>query len=359
MKLGEIAKILNGRLDGNPDTEITGVAEIGRAGEGDIAFVVKEKYLTELRHSGASAVVLQEGMNAGVGSWESGAPIQWMGRRSQKTEDRIEKSLVFVKNPRLSLSYLMELFHPAQHSLKGIAPEVSINTKKIGKDVTIYPFVCIEDDVEIGDDVVIYPFTFVGKGSRIGEGSRIYSNISIYHDVIIGKNVIIHSGAVIGSDGFGFVKDENGSYRKIPQAGNVIIEDDVEIGSNTCIDRATLGSTIIKKAVKIDNLVQVAHNVTIGDNTVIAGQTGISGSCNIGKNVVMGGQVGTADHLKIGDGVVLAGRAGATGDLESGVYSGMPAIEHNLWKRIQVGLTKLPELIKKVRELEKKVGSKK
>ena len=173
--------------------------------------------------------------------------------------------------------------------------------------------------------------------------------------MIVGKNVIIHSGAIIGSDGFGFVKDDNGIYQKIPQVGNVIIEDDVEIGANVCIDRATLGSTIIKKGVKIDNLVQIAHNVIIGDNTVIAGQTGISGSCNIGKGVVMGGQVGIADHSNVDDGVILAGRAGVTGDLEAGIYSGIPAIEHNKWKRIQAGLTKLPELIKKVRELKRRL----
>jgi len=346
MKLGEIAKILNGRLDGDPDTEITGVAEIERAGAGDIAFVTNEKYLVELRHSGASAAVLQEGFRVDI--------------------DNRQKSYLFVKNPRLSLSYLLELFYPpspppsprrgeGQGEGKGIDSTASIKTQKIGNDVTIHAFACIEDDAEIGDNVVIYPFTFVGRGSKIGASSIIYSNVNIYHDVIIGKNAIIHSGAVIGSDGFGFVKDENGKYRKIPQVGNVIIEDDVEIGANTCIDRATLGSTVIKKGVKIDNLVQIAHNVTVGDNTVIAGQTGVSGSCNIGKNVVMGGQAGIADHLNIGDGVVLAGRAGAAGDLEAGVYSGMPAIEHNLWKRIQIGLAKLPETIKKVRKLEKEV----
>ncbi|MBI3815896.1 MAG: UDP-3-O-(3-hydroxymyristoyl)glucosamine N-acyltransferase [Nitrospinae bacterium] len=340
MKLSEIAKILNGRLDGNPDTEITGVAEIDRAGEGDITFAAQERYLYEIKNSRASAVVLKEGFDKLIA-------------------DSGQHPAISVKNPYLSLISLLKIFYPnPEPSHKGIDSKSSVKTKKIGKNVTVYPFVYIEDDAEIGDDVVIYPFTIVGRGSKIGAGSVLYSNVNVYHDVIIGKNVIIHSGAVIGSDGFGFVKDDNGKYRKIPQVGNVVIEDDVEIGANTCIDRATLGSTVIKKGVKIDNLVQIAHNVTIGDNTVIAGQAGISGSCNIGKNVVMGGQAGAADHLNIGDGVVLAGRAGATGDLESGVYSGMPAIDHGLWKRIQAGLTKLPELIKRVRELEKKVGSK-
>ena len=334
MKLGDIAKILDGRLNGSPDIDITGVAEIKRAVNGDITFVSKKKYLPELKHSKASAVILQEGLDE---------------------EGLIEKSSVIVKNPYLSLISLLKLFYPVQDNSKGISPQSLIKTKNIGRDVTIHPFVCIEDNVEIGDKVIIYPFTYIGRDSRIAEGSIVHSNVSIYHNVIVGKNVIIHSGAVIGSDGFGFVKDDNGVYQKIPQVGNVIIEDDVEIGANVCIDRATLGSTIIKKGVKIDNLVQIAHNVIIGDNTVIAGQTGISGSCNIGKGVVMGGQVGIADHSNVDDGVILAGRAGVTGDLEAGIYSGIPAIEHNKWKRIQAGLTKLPELIKKVRELKRRL----
>ena len=334
MKLGDIAKILDGRLNGSPDIDITGVAEIKRAVNGDITFVSKKKYLPELKHSKASAVILQEGLDE---------------------EGLIEKSSVIVKNPYLSLISLLKLFYPVQDNSKGISPQSLIKTKNIGRDVTIHPFVCIEDNVEIGDKVIIYPFTYIGRDSRIAEGSIVHSNVSIYHNVIVGKNVIIHSGAVLGSDGFGFVKDDNGVYQKIPQVGNVIIEDDVEIGANVCIDRATLGSTIIKKGVKIDNLVQIAHNVTIGDNTVIAGQTGVSGSCTIGKNVVMGGQVGLADHLNIGDRVILGGKAGVTGDIEAGVYSGIPAIEHNQWKRIQAGLIKLPELIKKVRELEKQI----
>jgi len=271
MKLGDIAKILDGRLNGSPDIDITGVAEIKRAVNGDITFVSKKKYLPELKHSKASAVILQEGLDE---------------------EGLIEKSSVIVKNPYLSLISLLKLFYPVQDNSKGISPQSLIKTKNIGRDVTIHPFVCIEDNVEIGDKVIIYPFTYIGRDSRIAEGSIVHSNVSIYHNVIVGKNVIIHSGAVLGSDGFGFVKDDNGVYQKIPQVGNVIIEDDVEIGANVCIDRATLGSTIIKKGVKIDNLVQIAHNVTIGDNTVIAGQTGVSGSCTIGKNVVMGGQVG-------------------------------------------------------------------
>ena len=334
MKLGEIAKILDGRLNGSPDTDITGVAEIKKAASGDITFVSKKEYLPELKHSKASAVVLQEGLDE---------------------KDLIGKPSVIVKNSYLSLIPLLKLFYPVRGDSKGISPQSLIKTKNIGKDVTIHPFVCIEDNAEVGDSVVIYPFTYIGKDSRIAEGSIVYSNVSIYHNVIVGKNVIIHSGAIIGSDGFGFVKDDNGIYQKIPQVGNVIIEDDVEIGANVCIDRATLGSTIIKKGVKIDNLVQIAHNVIIGDNTVIAGQTGISGSCNIGKGVVMGGQVGIADHSNVDDGVILAGRAGVTGDLEAGIYSGIPAIEHNKWKRIQAGLTKLPELIKKVRELKRRL----
>src|SRR3990170_3290763 len=341
MKLGDIAKILDGRLNGSPDIDITGVAEIKRAVNGDITFVSKKKYLPELKHSKASAVILQEGLN--------------IEDRRQKTEGKIEKSFVFVKNPYLSLISLLKLFYPVQDNSKGISPQSLIKTKNIGRDVTIHPFVCIEHNVEIGDKVIIYPFTYIGRDSRIAEGSIVHSNVSIYHNVIVGKNVIIHSGAVLGSDGFGFVKDDNGIYQKIPQVGNVIIEDDVEIGANVCIDRATLGSTIIKKGVKIDNLVQIAHNVIIGDNTVIAGQTGISGSCNIGKGVVMWGQVGIADHSNVDDGVILAGRAGVTGDLEAGIYSGIPAIEHNKWKRIQAGLTKLPELIKKVRELKRRL----
>lgn len=340
MKLGEIARILNGKLDGNPDIDITGIAEINRAGKGDITFVTGGKYLRELKKSDASAVILKEGLNIEASD--------------------VTMPYISVENPHLSMVSLVELFYERQyiHPAKGIDFRSVIKTGKIGKDVTIYPFVCVEEDVDIGDRTVIYPFTFVGRKSKIGAGSVIYSNVNIYHNVIIGKNVIIHSGAVIGSDGFGFVKDKDGNQRKVPQVGNVIIEDDVEIGANVCIDRATLGSTVIKRGVKIDNLVQIAHNVTVGNNTVIAGQTGISGSCNIGANVMMGGQVGVTDHADIGDGVVLAAKSGVTGDLKSGIYSGFPAIEHNLWKRIQVVITKLPDLIKRVRELEKKINQK-
>src|SRR3989338_348729 len=281
MKLGEIARILNGKLDGNPDIDITGIAEINRAVKGDITFVTGGKYLLELKNSNASAVILKEVLNIEASD--------------------VTMPYISVENPHLSMVFLVELFYERQyiHPAKGIDSRSVIKTGKIGKDVTIYPFVCVEDDVEIEDRTVIYPFTFVGRKSKIGADSVIYSNVNIYHNVIIGKNAIIHSGAVIGSDGFGFVKDE---------VGNVIIEDDVEIGANVCIDRATLGSTVIKRGVKIDNLVQIAHNVTVGNNTVIAGQTGISGSCNIGANVMMGGQVGLTDHADIGDGVVLAAK---------------------------------------------------
>jgi UDP-3-O-[3-hydroxymyristoyl] glucosamine N-acyltransferase len=225
----------------------------------------------------------------------------------------------------------------------------------IGKDPTIHPFVVVADGAKIGDRVTLHPGVFIGAGSAIGDDSVVHANVSIYHGVVIGSRVIIHSGAVIGSDGFGFVTEE-GRHHKIPQVGGVIVEDDVEIGANCAIDRAALGVTRIKQGTKLDNMVHVAHNVTIGEHCLLAAQVGIAGSSTLGNYVVMGGQAGMADHTTVGDRVMVGGGSGVTRNMESGmVVAGFPAIPLREWLKAQVVFPKLPELKKLVAELVRRI----
>ncbi|MBI5183272.1 MAG: UDP-3-O-(3-hydroxymyristoyl)glucosamine N-acyltransferase [Nitrospinae bacterium] len=330
MKLRKIAELVCGELDGDKDIEILGVKQIEEATEGYITFLSNKRYLKKLRLSRASAVIVSDDID-------------------------VEIPKIRVKNPYLAFAKILKAFYPEIEVKRGVDKRAVIgNGVKIGEEVAIYPFVYVGDDVEIGDGSVLYPFVSIGNGSKIGNNTIIYSNVSIYHRVFIGKNVIIHSGAVIGSDGFGFVKMDNGTHQKIPQVGFVIIEDDVEIGANVCVDRATMDKTIIKRGTKLDNFIQIAHNVVIGEDSVIAAQTGISGSCRLGKGVTIGGQVGIIDHINIGDNVILIPQAGVMKDIESNrVFAGIPAMDHTLWKKTCSAIPKLPELIRKVRKIEK------
>jgi len=240
---------------------------------------------------------------------------------------------------------------PEIHSTAVVSP-----TAKIGKDVSVGPFVHVGDEVKIGDKTVIFPFVAVYPRVKIGKETVIHSNVSIREDVRIGNRVIIHNNSVIGSDGFGYLREKDNTSVKIPQVGTVIIEDDVEIGANTAVDRAALGETIIKKGTKIDNLVQVAHNVVIGPNSILAGQTGISGSVKMGKNVIMGGQVAVADHLKIGDNVMVAGKTGITRDVpDKSVIAGFPHQDIREWRKSSITFARLSELYKDIRDLKKKI----
>ena len=337
LSVGEIAKLINGKIHGKSDTIIKRVAKIEEADEGDITFLANKKYYNFLQLSKASACIVDETIHA----------------------ENI--TCIIVENPYLAFLKVFQHFNPPQENIrKVIHPSAIIEENCIlGKNLSIGAYVFISTDCKIGDNVVIYPQVFIGAHVEIGEGSIIYPNVTIREDCIIGKNVIIHSGTVLGSDGFGYVFEQE-KYNKIPQLGKVILEDEVEIGANCAIDRATMGDTIIKKGTKLDNLIHIAHNVIIGENTAIAAQTGISGSTQIGKRVQIGGQAGLVGHIKIGDGVKIGAQAGVTKSfpMENVTISGYPARLHDQAKRREACSNKLPEMFKKIKKLENQINNK-
>ncbi len=332
MRLSEIAERFNGQIIGNPEAEIIGVKGIEDAREGDITYLASTKYIDKLKNSRASAVILKEKIGG------------------------LEKTQLIVDNPHLTFVKLLQLFYVRPYCPKGISEQAIISKDtNIGKNVTIYPYVFIDDQVEIGENTVIYPFTFIGRGSKIGANCIIYPHVTIRENVYIGNSVIIHSGAVIGADGFGYIFNE-GRHEKIPQVGSVIIEDDVEIGACTTIDRATTGNTVVGKGTKIDNLVQIAHNVKIGRNCIIVAQVGIAGSSTIGDGCILAGQVGVADHAEIEAGTIVTAQSGVMpGKLQKGVFSGTPAMPHREFLKSYAIFGKLPEINKKVKEIEEKI----
>lgn len=331
MKLKDIAKSINGEIFGDPELEITGVSGILDAKQGDITFISSKKYLKDIDNCNASALIIKE-------------PIESLSISQLK-----------VSNPYLAFAKLLELFYLKPIIHKGISKSAIISEKaSISNKATISHSVFISDGVIIGDETILYPFVYIGENTKIGNNCIIYPNVTIRENVKIGNKVIIHSGTVIGSDGFGYVFD-NGIHYKIPQVGGVIIEDDVEIGSNVSIDRATLGNTIIGKGTKIDNLSQIAHNVKIGSNSLIIAQVGIAGSSEIGDYVTLGGQVGVADHAKIESQTMIGAQSGIMGNVPKGVYSGSPAIPHREWLKAQAIFAKLPEMHRKIKELEHKL----
>ncbi len=330
--LAELADYVGGRVIGDKRVKISSVGSIDDAVEGQITFIADPRYLSKLNQTRASAVIV---------------PPQ---------VERAEKTLLVSENPYLAWAQIATLLIPKpQVSREVDGSAIIAPSAKLGRDVSIYPFVYVGERVELGNRVVLMPGVWVGDDSRIGEDSLAYANVSIYPGSSIGKRVIIHSGAVIGSDGFGFVPEAKKHF-KIPQQGTVVVEDDVEIGANTTIDRATLGKTLIKKGTKIDNLVQIGHNVTVGENCIIVAQVGISGSTRIGNNVTLAGQVGIVDHVEIGDNVMVGAKSGVAHTVAPNkLVSGIPAIAHKDWLRAMAVFSKLPELRKTLRELEKKV----
>jgi UDP-3-O-[3-hydroxymyristoyl] glucosamine N-acyltransferase len=333
LSVGELSRLLSCPFEGDGATEIRGVSSLDKAKKGDLVFLAHRKYLSFLERSKASAAIIPSG-------------------------ERYERiPVIKSENPHKSFVKAVEIFY------KPYRPEVGINASalvspsaKIGKDVSIGPFTFIGDEAEIGDKTVIFPFVAVYPQVKIGKETVIHSHVSVREKVKIGNRVIIHNGAVIGSDGFGYLQDKDRSHIKIPQVGTVIIEDDVEVGANTTVDRAALGETIIKKGTKIDNLVQVAHNVELGPHSILAAQVGISGSTKIGKNVIMGGQAGVADHVNIGDNVMVAARTGIIKDVPSNsVIAGFPHLDIKEWRKSSAMLPKLYDLAKEVKRLKKKV----
>lgn len=339
--LTQIAQMLSARIQGNTDILISNIAKIQEAKTGDITFLANPKYEPYVYTTQASAVIVSKNFQA---------------------KHPIQATLLIVEDAYTAFSTLLQAYEKVIHVPKrGIEQPCFIDAKaSVGKEVYIGAFAYLAEGVQVGDFVQIYPNTYIGENVTIGENTVIYSGVKIYKNCKIGSNCIIHAGAVIGSDGFGFAPKSDGSYQTIPQLGNVVIEDNVSIGANTTIDRATLGSTIIKKGVKIDNLVQIAHNVVIGENTVIAAQTGIAGSTTVGANCMIGGQVGIAGHLKIADKVNIGAQSGIGGDIlqENTTWQGSPAIDLKEYYKAYAIFKKLPEIYRKISTIERQLQEK-
>ena len=331
----QIALIIQGKMEGEATAVVKQFGKIESAMPGEISFLANPKYEDFLYTTKASVIIVNE---------------------SLVLKHKIEATLIRVPDAYAAFATLLTKYQEMKNeNLVGIqTPSFIASTAQLGEQNFIAAFAYIGENVQTGNNVKIFPNAVIGENVSIGNNVTIHAGVIIYSDCVLGNNITIHSGSIIGSDGFGFAPKADGSYQKIPQLGNVIIEDDVEIGSNTTIDRATIGSTIIKKGVKIDNLIQIAHNVEIGENTVIAAQVGISGSTKIGKGVMMGGQSGTIGHLTIADGIKIAARTGITKDFkEAGItLSGYPAREQSAFLRAQVTQKNLPALEKRVKELE-------
>ena len=325
---------MGGELSGNPEVTITSLAGIREARPGDLTFLASSKYREFLRATRASAAI--------VGLEEPSSDIP----------------LIRVREPYLAYQRVAEAFYVMKHPVaKGVhSAAIVAESARIGKDSAIGPYVVVEEGAEIREETVLYPFVYIGRKVKVGKGSILYPQVSVREECEVGKRCILHSGTVIGSDGFGFATDQEGVHHKIPQVGRVILEDDVEIGANTAVDRAALGATVIKSGTKIDNLVQVAHNVVIGKGCLLAGQVGISGSTEIGDNVAIGGQAGLAGHIEIGDRAMIGAQAGVTKSVLPGiVVSGYPARPHAEAKRREAAALRLPEALKKIAQLERRL----
>jgi len=330
--LSELAQLVDGEVIGDGGVKIVGVAPIEEARKGQITFIAHPRYVPHLNETEASAVIV----SSKVG--EAGKP------------------LLRVANPYLAFAKILGIYAHRPYEPRGVDQRAWVSpTAKLGEEISIYPFVYVGDHVQIGNRVILFPGVFVGDNSVIGDDTLIYPNVSIYEGSRIGKRVILHGGVVIGSDGFGFARDGRRSV-KIPQVGTVEIGDDVEIGANTTVDRAAMGKTIIKRGVKIDNLVQVAHSVTIGEDSIIVAQVGIAGSSKIGSNVILAGQVGVIDHIEIGDNAMVGPQSGVAKDLPPNqAFMGSPSIPHKEYLKAVMTFPKLPEMWRKIGQLGAKV----
>lgn len=333
-KLGELAALVGGRLEGDSDLVIRGVAGIREAQPGEITFVANSKYEAFVEDTRASAILAAPGLRAKI-------------------------AIVRTDNPYFAYFQVLNLFagDVSARYARGVHPQAVVDaTATLGKDVSIGPFCHVAAGAAIGNGTTLVGGVHVGERAQVGAGCLIYTHVTIREECRIGDRVILQPGVVIGSDGFGYAR-HGAVHHKVPQIGRVVIEDDVEIGANACVDRATTGETRIRRGTKIDNLVQVAHNVVIGENTVIAAQTGISGSTEVGNSVVLAGQVGIVGHVTIGDRVVVGAQAGVTKSIaEDTMVSGYPAREHTIARRIYAHIALLPELFKRVKNLERRVG---
>ncbi len=331
----QIADFVGGRVEGDINASVHTFAKIEEGTEGAISFLSNPKYTHYLYDTKSSVVLINEDV---------------------KLERSVKATLIRVKDAYECIAKLLQLYESSKPRKTGVHSLASISPKAlIGKDCYIGPFVYIGDNVRIGDGCQIYPNSVIEDNASLGDNCLIYANVSIYHDCKIGNNVTIHSGSVIGADGFGFAPNQDG-YDKIPQIGIVKIEDNVEIGANSCVDRSTMGQTLIRKGVKIDNLVQVAHNVEIGENTVMSAQVGIAGSTKVGSWCMFGGQVGLAGHITVGDKTFLGAQSGVPGNIKGNEkLIGTPPMEPHKYFKSQAIFRKLPELYKQIAELQKQV----
>lgn len=335
--LKQIAEILSGSVEGNPDEKVWTLSKIEEGTKGSVSFLANPQYTPHIYSTQASAVIVAKDFVA---------------------EKSLSCNLIRVEDPYRAFAQLLEAYDRFKNDKKGIEqPSFIAEGTPLPDDVYVGAFAYVGKRVSLGSGVKIHPHVFIGDDVSIGANTVLHAGVKVYAGMIIGSNCIIHAGTVIGSDGFGFAPNQGEAFKKVPQIGNVIIEDEVEIGANTCIDRATLGSTIIRKGVKLDNLIQIAHNVEIGENTVIAGQSAIAGSTKLGKNIMIAGQVGVIGHLKIADGVKIAGQSGVGNSVskEGEVLQGSPAFPIMDYQKSYVMFRKLPKLSARIDAIEKQL----
>ncbi len=330
----QIANILQGDIDGNPDVEVHRLSKIEEGTEGSLTFLANPKYTPFIYTTKASITIVKKNFVA---------------------EERIDTTLIRVEDPYQSFSKLLEYYNQVKMNKQGTEEPVFMSDScVIGASPYIGAFSYLGENVTLGDRVKVYPNVFIGDNVTVGDDVVIFAGSKIYADSVIGKNCVVHSGVIIGADGFGYAPNGGGEYKKVPQTGNVVIEDNVDIGAGTTIDRATLGSTFIRRGVKLDNQIQIAHNVEIGENTVIAAQTGIAGSTKIGKNCMIGGQVGIVGHLVIGDNVKIQAQSGISRNIKDNeVLQGSPAFHYPDYNKSYVHFKNLPKIVDSINKLQK------
>ncbi len=333
-----IAEFLKGSVDGNPEATVNDISKIEEGLPGTLSFLANPKYEKYIYETQSTVVIVNTDF---------------------QPQKEISATLVRVKNAYESFAALLRLYEQSKPKKSGISKMASISeTASLGKELYVGDFTVISENVSLGDGVQLYPQVYVGDNVKIGEGTILHPGVKVYQGCEIGSHCVIHAGAVVGADGFGFAPNQDNNYEKVPQVGKVLIEDHVEIGANTTVDRATMGATILRKGVKLDNLVMIAHNVEVDENTVIAAQSGISGSTKVGKNCMFGGQVGLIGHINIASGVKIAAQSGITKDIkeEGIVIQGSPAFEFGPYQRSYLLFRNLPKIREQINELERKVA---
>jgi UDP-3-O-[3-hydroxymyristoyl] glucosamine N-acyltransferase len=339
MKLSQLAETLACRLEGDPQLEITGIAGIEHAQPGQLTFLANRRYAPQLKSTRASAVFIEERVNL------------------TRDPDAPPLAALRTANPYLAFAKALEIFYQPPTYKPGVHPTAVIaSTARIGEHAHIGPYCFLDDNVELGAHAVLHSFVSIYHGAKIGDHFFAHAHTVVREDCRIGHRVILQNGAVIGSDGFGFAKQKDGSWFKIVQSGPAVLEDDVEIQANSCVDRATIGETRIGRGAKLDDLVLVGHASKIGANTLLCGQVGLAGSTIVGDNCIFAGQAASSGHLKVGNGVIVTAQSGLPGDVEpNSIRSGSPAIDNRLWLKVTAALNRLPELQKRVNQLEREL----